>query len=151
MDKQDRELLSIMQKDAGLSVGHLAEQIGMSKSACWRRIRKLESEGVIRQKVTLLDHKKIGLPVTAYISVKTNQHNEAWAKRFNSTVEGMADVIGVYRLSGNIDYLIKIAVPNIEAYDRLYSQLIQIELFDVNCSFVMETIKETTILPLDYL
>jgi Lrp/AsnC family transcriptional regulator len=148
IDRMDRLLLDTMQRDASLSVGTLAEQIGISKSACWRRIQKLEENGVIRQKVTLLEPDKVGLGLTVYISVRTNQHNAHWAKQFSQTVESIPGVMEVYRMGGNIDYLIKAVVADMAGYDHLYQKLLSADLFEVTAGFVMETIKQTTALPL---
>lgn len=149
MDTQDRKLLSLMQVNAALSVAELAEQVGISKSACWRRIQKLEASGVIRQRVTLLDPAKVGLGLTVFITIRTNQHNADWARHFNAVVQGVEGVLEVYRLGGQIDYLIKAVVTDMPGYDRLYQQLIAADLFDVTASFVMEQIKASTVLPLN--
>lgn len=148
MDAQDKNLLRLIQTDASLSVGDLADQIGISKSACWRRIQKLEESGVIRQRVTLLDPAKVGLGLTVFVTIRTNQHNAAWADRFSEVVQSVEGVLEVYRLGGQIDYLLKAVVPDMPGYDRLYQKLIGADLFDVTASFVMEEIKATTVLPL---
>lgn len=148
MDTSDKKLLRLMQADASLSVAQLAEQLNMSKSACWRRIQKLESEGIIRQRVTLLNADKVGLGLTVFISIRTNQHNADWAEHFNNVVQGIEGVLEVYRLGGQIDYLIKAVVADMAGYDRLYQRLIEADLFDVTASFVMEEIKSTTVLPI---
>lgn len=147
-DKQDRTILELVQRDATLSVSDIAEKIFISKSACWRRIQSLQDDGVITKKVTILNQKKINLSTTAYIVVRTNQHNEVWAKKFRGIVEDIPEVLEVCRMSGDIDYLIKAVVADLEGYDRLYQKIIKIDLFDVSCSFVMENIKQTTELPL---
>jgi Lrp/AsnC family transcriptional regulator len=149
MDSQDRSLLSLMQADASLSVGDLADRVGISKSACWRRIQKLETSGVIKERVAILDQEKIGLALTVYISVRTNQHNDKWAAKFQQVTQQVAGVLEAYRMSGDLDYLIKAVVEDMPGYDRLYKKLIKADLFDVSSSFVMETIKQTTQLPLD--
>ena len=148
MDKIDRSILSRLQGDASLSVGDLADIVDISKSACWRRIQKLEASGVIRGRVTLLDAASLGLDLTVFISLRTNQHNEKWAKQFRSVVENIPGVLEVHRMGGDVDYLIKAVVPDMPGYDRLYQELIKADLFDVTASFVMETIKETSELPL---
>lgn len=148
MDQTDRALLARLQLDAALSVGELADRVGISKSACWRRIQKLEAAGVIRERVTLLDSAKLGLPLTVYISIRTNQHNEQWAREFRRVVTVTEGILEVYRTSGELDYLIKAAVRDMPDYDRLYQQLIRADLFDVSASFVMEEIKYSTALPL---
>jgi Lrp/AsnC family transcriptional regulator len=149
MDSQDRSLLSLMQADASLSVGDLADRVGISKSACWRRIQKLEASGIIKERVAILDQEKIGLALTVYISVRTNQHNDKWAAKFQQVTHEVAGVLEAYRMSGDLDYLIKAVVEDMPGYDRLYKKLIKADLFDVSSSFVMETIKQTTQLPLD--
>ena len=148
LDRQDIVLLSILQKDSSQSVGELADTVGMSKSACWRRLQKLEKEGVIRQRVALLDANALNLSLTVYISVRTNQHNDEWAATFQRTTELIPGVLEVYRMSGDLDYLIKAVVADMPDYDRLYKQLIKADIYDVSSSFVMETLRHTTCLPL---
>ena len=151
MDRQDVELLGLLQRDASLSVGGLAERVGMSKSACWRRIQKLEEQGVIGHRVTLLNQESVNLPLTVYVSIRTNEHSERWAKAFRKVVDDLPEVLEVYRMSGDLDYLIKAVVTDMPGYDNLYKRLIKAELFDVSSSFVMETMKNTTQLPLKYI
>jgi|TARA_B110000285_G_scaffold58840_1_gene67400 Lrp/AsnC family transcriptional regulator len=148
LDRQDIVLLSILQKDSSQSVGELADTVGMSKSACWRRLQKLEKEGVIRQRVALLDANALNLSLTVYISVRTNQHNDEWAATFQRATELIPGVLEVYRMSGDLDYLIKAVVADMPDYDRLYKQLIKADIYDVSSSFVMETLTHTTCLPL---
>jgi Lrp/AsnC family transcriptional regulator len=148
LDNQDKQLLRLLQGDASLSVGELAERVALSKSACWRRLQKLEEAGVIRQRVTLLDPARIGLGLTVFITLRTNQHNAAWAQQFRQIVQDVEGVLEVYRLGGQLDYLLKAVVADMPGYDRLYQRLIAADLFDVSASFVMEEIKATTALPL---
>ncbi len=148
VDKLDRAILSHLQVDAGLSVGDLAQIVGVSKSACWRRIQKLEKDGVIRSRVTLLNAAALNLSLTVFISIKTNQHNEKWAKKFRAVVDGIPGILEVYRMGGEADYLLKAIVSDMPDYDRLYQELIKADLFDVTSGFVMEEIKYTTQLPL---
>ena len=148
LDRQDRAILDLLQRDASRSVGDLADAVGISKSACWRRLQKLEQEGVIRERVALLDQTSVDLPLTVYISVRTNQHNDKWAKRFHDVTEKIPGVLEVYRMSGDLDYLIKAVVADMPGYDALYKELIKADLYDVSSSFVMETMKQTTRLPL---
>ncbi|WP_444891271.1 Lrp/AsnC family transcriptional regulator [Microbulbifer sp. DLAB2-AA] len=150
LNRQDKQILELLQGDATLSVGDIAEQVGLSKSACWRRINKLEEEGVIAERVTLLNQQKLNLPLTVYISIRTNQHNDHWAAQFGELVQGIAEILEVHRMSGDLDYLIKAVVTDMPGYDRLYKALIKADLFDVSSSFVMETMKQTTRLPLTY-
>jgi Lrp/AsnC family transcriptional regulator len=148
IDSQDKAILNLIQIDATLSVGDIAEKVNISKSACWRRLQKLEKEGVILQRVALLDQKKIDLPLTAYISVCTNQHNEDWIQELQRVTESIPAILEVYRMSGDLDYLIKAVMKDMPDYDRLYKKLIKANFSDVSCSFVMETVKQTTRLPL---
>ncbi|MEH6587671.1 MAG: Lrp/AsnC family transcriptional regulator [Halioglobus sp.] len=148
MNTTDQTILRHMQRDATLSVADLAEVAGISKSACWRRIQKLEQQGVIRNRVTLLDPAAVDLSLTVFIAVKTNQHNEAWARQFTNVTENIPGVLEVYRMGGDVDYLIKAVVRDMPDYDALYQELIKADLFDVSASFVMEALKQTTELPL---
>ncbi|WP_028468194.1 Lrp/AsnC family transcriptional regulator [Neptunomonas japonica] len=151
MDKQDRAILELLQRDASLSIGDVAERVGISKSACWRRIQKLEQDNVISARVTLLNQEQVNLPLTVYISIRTNQHNDQWAEQFKKVIEEIPLVLEVYRMSGDLDYLIKAVVTDMPGYDRLYKSFIKADLFDVSSSFVMETMKQTTQLPLEYI
>ena len=148
MDNIERKILQHMQRDATLSVADLAEIAGISKSACWRRIQKLEQQGVIRKRVTLMDPVALDLSLTVFIAVKTNQHNELWAQQFNTVVQDIPGILEVYRMGGDVDYMIKAVVKDMPDYDRLYQQLIAADLFDVSASFVMEELKQTTELPI---
>ncbi len=147
-NKTDRMILSHLQADATPSVGELAETVGISKSACWRRIQKLEREGVIKKQVTLLEAGALDLSLTVFITIRTNQHNEKWAKQFSTVVQDIPGILEVYRMGGEVDYLIKAVVKDMPDYDKLYQQLIQANLFDVTSNFVMEEIKHTTELPI---
>ena len=148
MENTDTQILTRLQANAALSVGELAELVGVSKSACWRRIQKLQKAGIIKKQVTLLDAAALDLSLTVYISIRTNQHNEKWARQFKSVVEGVPGILEVYRMGGELDYLIKAVVKDMPDYDKLYQQLIRADLFDVTSNFVMEEIKFTTELPL---
>jgi Lrp/AsnC family transcriptional regulator len=148
VNKTDRTILAHMQRDATLSVAELSEVAGISKSACWRRIQKLEAQGIIRNRVTLLDPAALDLSLTVFIAIKTNQHNERWARQFKSVTENLPGVLEVYRMGGDVDYLVKAVVKDMPGYDALYQELIKADLFDVSASFVMEALKQTTELPL---
>jgi len=148
LSKTDKMILSYLQQDASLSVGSLAEKVGISKSACWRRIQKLQQANVIRRQVTLLNPNAVDLGLTVFISLRTNQHNEKWAKQFAKVVQNIPGILEVYRMGGELDYLLKAVVKDMADYDRLYQQLIQANLSDVTSNFVMEEIKFTTALPL---
>jgi Lrp/AsnC family transcriptional regulator len=151
MDKADRRILFWLQRDASMPLADLAEKVGLSPSPCWRRVQRLTAEGVIRARVALLDAERVNVGVNVFVSVRTNQHKKAWADEFSACVMGLPEVIGFYRMAGDVDYLLHVVVPDIAAYDRVYKRLIErIELFDVSASFAIETIKSTTALPLDY-
>lgn len=151
MDDADRRILHWLQRDASLPLAELAEKTGLSPSPCWRRVQRLTSEGVIRARVALLDAGLINVGVDVFVSVRTSQHKKEWADAFTACVMALPEVIGFYRMAGEIDYLLHIVVPDIAGYDRVYKQLIErVELNDVSASFAMETIKSTTALPLDY-
>jgi Lrp/AsnC family transcriptional regulator len=152
VDKFDRQILQALQKDNSQSIGDLAEQIGLSKSACWRRIQTLEENGIITARVALLDQRKLGLDLTVFTSIRTKEHSEKWYKNFASAVLSMPNVLEVHRMSGDIDYLMRAVVPDMHSYDAMYRDLIKnVNLGDVSSSFSMETIKYSTALPLDYL
>jgi Lrp/AsnC family transcriptional regulator len=152
MDAIDKRILALLQKDSSLPLTEIAERVGLSTSPCWRRIQALEKAGVIRGRVALLDRQSLGLGVIAFVRVRTNQHSQEWLDRFAAALENIDEVVEFYRMSGDLDYLLKIVVPDITGYDAVYKRLIAgIELSDVSASFVMEEIKTTAALPLDYL
>lgn len=150
MDKKDRLILKALQEDASITVGELAEKTGLSKSACWRRIQGLEDSGVISSRVTLLDQRALGLDLTVFTAVRTHEHTAKWFEQFHAVMTAMPNVMEVHRLSGDIDYLLRAVVPDMQSYDEMYKEMIgKVNLFDVSSSFSMETIKYTTALPLD--
>ena len=151
IDAVDLRILAMLQEDATLTVNQIAERIGLSATPCWRRIQRLERDGVIRKRVTLLDPAKLNASVTVFVAVKTAQHNAAWLARFAAAVSAIPEVVEFYRMSGDIDYLLRVMVPDIAGYDAVYKKLIMTaELFDVSSSFAMEQIKFTTAVPLGY-
>jgi Lrp/AsnC family transcriptional regulator len=151
LDSTDRALLRLLQEDADIPMAKLAEAVNLSPTPCWRRLQRLKDEGVIKKQVALLDPEKLNVGVTVFVSVRTNQHSEAWFQRFHETVTQIPEVVEFYRMSGDVDYLLRIVVPNIGAYDGVYKRLIRgADLSDVSSSFAMEQIKFTTALPLDY-
>ena len=152
MDRLDRKILRLLQEDSTLAVADIAKKVGLSTTPCWRRIQKLEEEGVIRKRVALLDQSKINARVTAFVSIRTNSHSNEWLLRFSEVISQFPEVVEFYRMSGDVDYLLRVVVPDIEAYDAFYQRLIkQIEIRDVSSAFAMEQIKYTTELPLDYM
>jgi Lrp/AsnC family transcriptional regulator len=148
MDSTDRKILDLLQTDASLTVKQIAQQIALSVTPCWKRIQKLELNGFIRARVALLDPKKVNANVTVFMAIKTDQHTSDWIARFNREVSQMPEVMEIYRMSGEIDYLLRVVVSSIEAHDAFYKKLIdRIELANVTSSFAMEQIKYTTALP----
>ncbi len=152
LDRYDREILQVLQEDACIAVADLSERVGLTASPCWRRMQKLKELGVIRKQVALLDPAHLDLDVTVFIMVKTNQHRIAWFQSFHRLVSAMPEVVEFYRVTGTTDYLLKVVVSDIRAYDRVYKALIKgAELADVTSMFAMEQIKYTTALPLQKL
>lgn len=149
LDAFDRKILSILQEDASVPLVDLAAQVGLSQTPCWRRIQKLEKAGVIRKRVALLDRKRLGVGVTVFIAVKTSVHSIEWLEQFHIAVRDLPEIIDFYRMSGDIDYLLKAYIADISAYDALYKKLIsRIELSDVTSMFAMEELKSTTAIAL---
>lgn len=152
MDKFDKAILTLLQADANLPVAEIANRVALSKTACWHRIQKMETSGVIKARITLLDQAALNLPLTAFLVIRTNRHDLEWLEQFAKVVRNIPEIIELHRLSGDMDYLLKAVVTDMSGYDRLYKELIKgISLHDVSCSFVMETVKSTTQLPLDYI
>lgn len=151
IDKKDKEILQLLQEDASLSLAEVATRVNLTQTPCWRRIQKLQAEGVIRKQVVLCDANKLNLGLTTFVTIRTSQHNEQWMQRFVAGATSIAEIVEIYRLSGDADYLLKIVVPDISRYDSVYKRLIRaVDLLDVSSAFAMETIKCTTALPLDY-
>jgi Lrp/AsnC family transcriptional regulator len=151
LDRMDRKILDILQKDCTLPVAEIGKQIGLSTTPCWRRIQKLEESGVIERRVALLDPKKVNVGVTVFVSITTSQHTQEWLDRFHAALKDFPEIVEFYRMSGQVDYLLRVVVPDIERYDSFYKKLIaRIELSDVSSAFAMEQIKFTTTLPLEY-
>ena len=152
MDRLDRKILRLLQEDATLAVADIAKKVGLSTTPCWRRIQKLEEDGVVMRRVAVLDPEKINTKVTVFVSIRTGSHNVEWLKRFSELVQEFPEVVEFYRMSGDVDYLLKVVVPDIAAYDAFYKRMIaKIDIRDVSSAFAMEQIKYTTQLPLDYM
>lgn len=150
-DRIDLRILSLLQEDASLSLAELAEQVGLSTTPCWRRIQALQEAGVIRKRVALLDAERVNAGVTVFVMVRTNRHDPEWLQRFAGGAAKLPEVVEFYRMSGVTDYLLKLQVPSIAAYDAVYKRLIAVaELADVSSAFAMEQIKYTTAVPLNY-
>ncbi|MEQ8653358.1 MAG: Lrp/AsnC family transcriptional regulator [Kiloniellales bacterium] len=151
LDAIDRRLLTLLQRDASLALEAIGAEVGLSRNACWRRVRRLESEGYIKARVALVDPGRVNLGLTVFIAVRTSQHSAEWTESFRRAITTMPEIQGVYRTSGDLDYLIKARVPDVAAYDALYQRLImRVSLTDVTASFVMEEMKESTEVPLNY-
>lgn len=151
LDKIDQQILAILQIDASLAVSDVARRVGLSVTPCWRRIQRLEEQGVIRKRVAILDGQRIGAGISVFVAVRTNEHNAEWLKHFSQTVAEIPEVVEFYRMSGDIDYLLRVVVGNMQQYDQFYKKLIsKVKLTDVSSSFAMEQIKYTTALPLGH-
>ena len=151
MDRLDLRILELLQHNAELTAAEIADRVGLSKAPCWRRIRKLQEEGVVKKTVALLDARALNVGTTVFVMLKTAKHHEAWFEKFVAAVRDIPEVTEIHRMSGDVDYLMRIVVPDIDAYDVVYKKLIStVEFLDVSASFALETIKYTTALPLDY-
>ncbi len=149
LDKTDRRLLDLLQQDAALSLETIGEKVNLSRNACWRRLRALEAEGFIKKRVALLDPKKLGLGLSVFILVRTSEHSADWQAQFKAATRDIPEIMGVHRMTGELDYLIRARVAHMADYDRLYQLLVsRVALSDVSASFVMEDIKDTHHLPL---
>ncbi len=150
IDTIDRRILAELQRDGSLSVDQLSERVGLSRNACWRRMKRLEDDRVIAGRVALVDAEKVGLGLSVFILVRTSRHDPDWLKLFRDAVTSLPEITGVYRMSGDLDYILRARVADVKAYDRLYQRLIsRVPLTDVSASFVMEEILDTTVLPME--
>lgn len=148
MDKIDRQILSILQSDAGVPIAEIADRVHLSQTPCWKRIQKLKEAGVIRKQVVLCDPQKLGYGTTVFVAIRTNQHSDTWLRKFAAAVQGIAEIVEAYRMSGEVDYLLRVVVADIRGYDEVYKRLIKaVELVDVSSSFAMEQIKFSTAIP----
>ncbi|MGB1011425.1 MAG: Lrp/AsnC family transcriptional regulator [Thiolinea sp.] len=150
-DNYDRRILACLQEDTDLSLAELAERVNLTKNPCWRRVQKLQEAGIIRKRVALLNADKLNLGVTVFVNIRTNQHSAEWLQKFAGVVDSIPEIVEFYRMSGDVDYTLKVVVPSIEAYDAVYRKMIeQIDIYNVSSYFAMEKLKNTTALPLDY-
>lgn len=151
LDEQDIRILEALQSDGSLSIAAVAERTGISQNGCWRRIRRLEDDGVISGRVTIVDPVKVGLDLTVFVHIRASEHSEEWLRQFSDVVQSMPEVVEFYRMAGEIDYLLKLVVENIAAYDAVYKRLIRaVKIVDVSSTFAMEVLKVTTALPLNH-
>jgi Lrp/AsnC family transcriptional regulator len=150
IDEIDRRILAELQRDATLSADQMSERISLSRNACWRRMRRLEDDGFITGRVALVDAEKLGLGLSVFILIRTSNHDQDWLMRFRTAVTSFPEITGAYRMSGDLDYVLRARVADVKAYDRLYQRIIaKVPLSDVSASFVMEEIKETTVVPVE--
>lgn len=148
IDDIDRQLLNLLQYDATLSVDRLADSVHLSRNACWRRVRRLESDGIVKGRVAIVDPAAVGLGLQVFVLIRTNDHSAGWLERFRAAVREMREIVAAQRMSGDLDYVLRVRVPDVPAYDRFYRRLIdKVQIADVCASFVMEDVKETTALP----
>jgi Lrp/AsnC family transcriptional regulator len=149
MDAIDRKILAVVQQDASLSVAEIGQRVGLSSTPCWKRLQRLEADGVILRRVALIDADKLGLGITVFVSIETGDHSQDWLKRFAEVVGAMPEVMEFYRMAGDVDYMLRVVVPDIAGSDALYKRLIGIvPLKNVTSRFAMERIKSTTALPI---
>ena len=149
MDAIDRKILAVLQEDASLSVAEIGNRVGLSSTPCWKRIQRLEGEGVIQKRVAIIDQDKLGLGVTVFVSVETEDHSGEWLTGFAKLVGAMPEVLEFYRMAGDVDYMLRVVVPDIAGYDAFYKRLIAaVPLKNVTSRFAMEKIKSTTALPI---
>jgi Lrp/AsnC family transcriptional regulator len=147
----DVKILRILQDDCTRPVADIGREVGLSTTPCWRRMQKLEEAGVIRRRVALLDPDKVNAGVTVFVSIKTDKHSREWIDAFNAAIPDLPEVIEAYRMSGDVDYLLRVSVPDIAAYDAFYKKLVaRVEIAKVSSAFAMERIKYTTALPLQF-
>jgi Lrp/AsnC family transcriptional regulator len=145
LDAIDRKILTLLQKDASIAIGDLAARVGLSQTPCWKRVQKLEAAGVILRRVALVAPEKIGLGLTVFVQIETGDHSGPWLKRFAETVAAMPEVMELYRMAGDVDYMLRVAVADMAAYDGFYKRMIEaVPLKNVTSRFAMERIKETT-------
>ncbi len=158
LDSIDKAILSLLQENANTPLAEIAQTVNLSSTPCWRRIQKLKAEGVLRKEVALLDQERVNAGVTVFVSIRLGQHNVSWLKAFTKAVTAMPQVVEYYRMSGEVDMLLRVVVADIKAYDAVYQQLMSLArvhntqpgLFDVSSSFALEQVKYTTAIPLDY-
>jgi Lrp/AsnC family transcriptional regulator len=149
LDSYDLRLLGLLQEDASLSIAELAERINLSANACWKRVKRLEADGYVLKRVALLDPRKLGAGVTVFVSVRAAEHSADWLATYADVVRKLPEVVEFYRMSGDVDYMLKLQVADIAAYDRVYQKLIRgVRLSNVSSAFAMEELKHTTCIPL---
>jgi Lrp/AsnC family transcriptional regulator len=145
MDAIDTKILMLLQDDASISIAELAQKVNLSQTPCWKRVQRLEASGVIQKRVALVDPEKVGLGLTVFVSIETADHSGQWLQRFAEFVSAMPEVMEFYRMAGDVDYMLRVAVPDMAAYDGFYKRLIEtIPLKNVTSRFAMQRVKSTT-------
>jgi Lrp/AsnC family transcriptional regulator len=148
MDAIDRKILTVLQEDASLSVAEIGNRVGLSSTPCWKRIQKLEADGIILRRVALVAQDKIGLGLSVFVSIETGDHSEAWLSKFADAVSAMPEVLEFYRMAGDVDYMLRVVVADMKSYDVFYKRLIATApLKNVTSRFAMEKIKSVTAMP----
>ena len=151
MDQIDKRIIDLLQHNAGMPARKIAEEVNLTPTPCWRRIQRLENDGVITRKVALINPEDVNLSVSALVQIRTNRHSADWMEQFTKALEKFPEIIEAYRTSGEVDYMLRVVVPDMETYDIFYKRLIEeVDLYDVSTNFVMEEMKKTTALPLTY-
>ncbi len=151
LDDIDIKILTFLQQDCTISVAEIGKEVGLSTTPCWRRIQKLEEAGIIQRRVAILDPRQINAGVTVFVSIRTDEHSLAWLEKFHAAVASLPEVVEIYRMSGDVDYLMRVVVPDIAAYDTFYKKMIaKVDIGKVSSAFAMEQIKNTTALPLEF-
>ena len=149
MDAIDRKILAVVQEDASMSVAEIGQRVGLSSTPCWKRLQRLEADGVITRRVAIIDPEKVGLGITVFVSIETGDHSQEWLARFADTVSMMPEVMEFYRMAGDVDYMLRVVVADMQSYDTFYKKLIAAApLKNVTSRFAMEKIKSTTLLPI---
>jgi Lrp/AsnC family transcriptional regulator len=149
MDEIDRQLLHMLQQDATLSIALMAERVGLSATPCWKRIQKLEAAGVITRRVAVVDPARVGVGLSVLVSIEAGEHTPEWLQRFSDGVAAMPEVMEVYRMAGDVDYVLRVAVADMAEYDAFYKRLIAVApMRNVTSRFAMERMKHTTAYPL---
>jgi Lrp/AsnC family transcriptional regulator len=148
LDAIDRKILTVLQQDASLSVAEIGDRVGLSSTPCWKRIQRLEADGVITKRVALVDQNKIGLGLSVFVSIESGDHSDVWLKKFADAVSALPEVIEFYRMAGDVDYMLRVVVADMRSYDIFYKKLIaSVPLKNVTSRFAMEKIKSVTALP----
>ncbi|MGV0821000.1 Lrp/AsnC family transcriptional regulator [Martelella sp. FLE1502] len=152
LDHRDRKIVDLLQQNADMPVTDIADTVGLSASACWRRIKNLEETGLIARKVAIVDRRKANVGMTVFVAVRTSRHSMDWLESFRRAISDIPEIVEAYRLTGDMDYLLRLVVPDVEVYDAVYKQLIaRLDFTDISSFIGMEELKYTTAVPMNYL